>query len=394
MALVGLTALLDNLIFHRDPDAAYLDVLAHSISKIQTPSALQAVDEHPDLMVEIIPVSEMYFNLEQTNTLNNGGFIIAYSQDDQPFIYSKLDSNDVVRVSVTSNQRAKEGFIWYRIAFFTALALLVALWSWPIWRDIKKLERGAKSVQPDGSIQAIAVGASSSLNVIASALQSLSERVRNLLNNQRELTSAVAHEFRTPLARLKFSIESMNDSSVKKSVSEDIRELENLIQEMLEFSQSQHHAPELSFAEIPVADMVDSLIAALPATKTEQIQIVNQCEPVILHADGHFVERAITNLLNNAVKFAQQRIVLTTLEEPNHIIIYVEDDGPGVAPQLREKIFDAFYRPDQSRTRHQGGAGLGLATVKKIQEWHQGEIWVEESAIGGARFVLKYPTSL
>lgn len=69
----------------------------------------------------------------------------------------------------------------------------------------------------------------------------------------------------------------------------------------------------------------------------------------------------------------------------------VEDDGPGVPKDLREKIFDAFYRPDKSRTRDKGGAGLGLATVKKIQQWHNGQVWVEDSELGGARFVLSYP---
>lgn len=391
VALVSLSALLDNMIASQDNDTPHLEMLAHSIAIIRHQSQVDELSKHPALYVDVINSAEMSFSTSQSAMLQKQGFIITYNEHDQPFIYSQLNPHELLRVGVEQNLNPGEDVLWYRIAFFTALALLVALWSWPIWRDIKKLEKGARSVQPDGSIRPIQVGASSSLNVVATALQSLSQQVRDLLNNQRELTSAVAHEFRTPLARLKFALASLKDSEEKASMGEDVTELERLIQEMLEFSQSEHHEPELSFAEIPVRDMVSSLIDSLPKNKRADIHIDNHCGALLLHADGHFAERAVFNLINNALKYATSSITISTEKHPGKITIAVEDDGPGVPEDLRDKIFDAFYRPDKSRARHKGGAGLGLATVKKIQHWHQGDCWVEQSPSGGARFVLSYP---
>lgn len=393
-ALVGLSALLDNLMFNNEPEQEYLELLAHTIASIKEADELYTLASHSNINIETMANNEMSFPDAQNRQLNEQGFIIAYGENDQPFIYSRLKSEQLVRVHLITNPVSPEDFLWYRIVFFAALAFLVALWSWPIWRDIKKLEVGAKSVQSDGSIKTITLGASSSLNVIATALQSLSEQVRLLLNNQRELTSAVAHEFRTPLARLKFAMASLQDSAQKASMEEELCELETLIQEMLEFSQSTHHEPELSFAEIPIADLVASQISSIPKTKLHNINIENHCDNLILQADGHFAERAVYNLISNALKYAKNQIIINTFESNKSIRIRVEDDGPGIPLELREKIFDAFYRPDQSRARHQGGAGLGLATVKRIQHWHHGDCWVEESASGGARFVLSYPKTL
>jgi two-component system OmpR family sensor kinase len=138
--------------------------------------------------------------------------------------------------------------------------------------------------------------------------------------------------------------------------------------------------------------MVEVMIASLPQSKIQNINIQNQCDNVILQADGHFAERAISNLISNALKYADSQIIISSEQTADEITISVEDDGPGVANEMREKIFDAFYRPDKSRARHQGGAGLGLAIVKRIQDWHHGHCEVESSKLGGAKFILSYPT--
>lgn len=393
IALVGLSSLLDNLIFRAEPESPYLESLAHAISFIDSEQALERLSKDPLFSGTKIQKQQLALDVEQQRRFQQQGYILSYGSNDTPYIYIELDEQHYLQVRVSPAERAPNQLLWYRIIFFTLLAMLVALWTWPIWRDIKKLEKAARSVKPDGSINASELSASSSLNVISDALASLSQQVRNLLNNQRELTSAVAHEFRTPLARLKFAMASQPDSPQKWAMEDDLNELNRLTQEMLEFSQSEHHTPELSIAEIPVQDMVQALLNALPPHHIEKLKIENQCQPLLLNADGHFVERAVLNLLNNAIKYARQDIQISASLHNMDIHITVEDDGPGIEADLRDKIFDAFYRPDKSRNRDKGGAGLGLATVKRIQQWHKGKVWVEDSKLGGAKFVLSYPSS-
>jgi len=395
IALVGLSALLENLILDTEPEQAYIELLALSLKQYHhkpiSQENLQALNQHPDMQANTLDSAEMAFPEEQLKSLESRGYLITYSDDGLSYIYINVAQERLLQVSIATEQKGAELFLWYRIAFFSALALMVALWSWPIWRDIKRLEQAARSVQADGSIKPITVGTSTSLNVVAQALASLSEQVRSLLNNQRELTSAVAHEFRTPLARLKFGMESITEPELKHTLTEDLVELEQLTQEMLEFSQSEHHQPELAIAEIPVAELVSATIESIPVVKTQYIELDYQCKPMMLQADGHFMQRALLNLINNGLKYAEGKVFVSTEEGPDAICISVDDDGPGVPEDLREKVFDAFYRPDKGRARHQGGAGLGLATVKRIQQWHHGSCWVEDSPLGGARFVLSYP---
>lgn len=390
VALIGSSSVLEYLMFSDESDNRQLETFAHSLALVKTDADIAHLASHSSLTVSKIAPQQLSLGAAQKDSFAQQGYILSYGTDDTPYIYTPLPDGHYLQVQMATNQRANL-FVWYRIAFFTLLAFLVALWTWPLWRDIKKLERSARSVQPDGSINGIDLSPSSSMHVVAEALLNLSQQVRRLLNNQRELTSAVAHEFRTPLARLKFSMASLPESPLARDMQEDLNELDRLTQEMLEFSQFEHHTPELSVAEIPVKEMTQMLIDALPPHHKQKITIENACTDSTLIADGHFVERALLNLLNNALKYAQHSVRISSESQQQQLLLMVEDDGPGVPQDLREKIFDAFYRPDKSRTRDKGGAGLGLATVKKIQQWHNGQVWVEDSELGGARFVLSYP---
>ena len=97
------------------------------------------------------------------------------------------------------------------------------------------------------------------------------------------------------------------------------------------------------------------------------------------------------NLLRNGVRHCGEKVVLSFVSGPDRACIRVDDDGDGIPESLREKIFEPFFRPDKSRSRASGGYGLGLAIAKRIVSWHKGEVFVETSPMGGARFTLVLP---
>lgn len=390
IALISLSALLDNVLFNDNQEEEFLKLLAISLTQVQSQQQLQQLQQESHYQITLLPAQSISFPIAE-NSFEQSKYLLTYNEEGDAFIYTRFDNAQILQTILPAPERSGSGFFWYSLLFFTLLALLTALWLWPVWRDIKTLQGSANSLKQDGSIAAVSVPKGSSLRVIADALQQLSGKVQRLLNNQRELTGAVAHEFRTPMARLKFSMESIEPSQNKQSMLEDVTELENLIQEMLEFSQSEHHTPELAIAEIPVHDLTQQVIASITAHRQDSIKIHNNCENQLLIADGHFVERALLNLVNNGLKYAQHQIIVTTHKTKQQIQIIVDDDGPGIPDTLKEKVFDAFYRPDKSRARHKGGAGLGLATVKKIMSWHGGHCWVEDSGYGGAKFILEFP---
>jgi signal transduction histidine kinase len=115
--------------------------------------------------------------------------------------------------------------------------------------------------------------------------------------------------------------------------------------------------------------------------------------PVRVPGDAGQLQRALRNLLDNAVRHAEHAVAVETVEVADEAIVTVDDDGPGVAPAARDRIFDRFTRLDEGRSARDGGSGLGLAITRTIAERHGGSVSVTDSPLGGARFELRLPTS-
>ena len=149
----------------------------------------------------------------------------------------------------------------------------------------------------------------------------------------------------------------------------------------------------LNFESTHVTPYIVALIEEVQPniSKAELISSYEVDPELVLTADLHWMARAVTNLLSNACKFASHNIFVKVHELDQYIVIDIEDDGPGIPKDVQERIFDAFYRPDEGRTRAYGGAGLGLAIVRRIQQWHEGDCQVQDSMLGGVKFTLRYP---
>ena len=270
---------------------------------------------------------------------------------------------------------------------------MIALWIWPLWRDLEALKKSVATVMPDGNISENQITKSSLVAPIAASLNNMRSQIANLIQTQRELSGAVAHEFRTPLARLKFALgmQEPNQNEFVQNMQQDVLELEKLVQEMLDFSAAEAHMPALHFSELPISELCQSIKLKLKDSHLSRVQLDIQQNTAFLLGDGHFVERAIENLLLNASRYAKTRILISIETSANFIDIHVEDDGIGIKAEWRDKIFQPFFRPDEGRDRLQGGAGLGLSIVRRVMQWHQGQCWVSQSQFGGAKFTLRFP---
>ena len=220
----------------------------------------------------------------------------------------------------------------------------------------------------------------------------MSGHVQKLMQTQRELTGAVAHEFRTPLSRLKFAlaVKPAHGSSPWYDMEQDVGELERLVQEMLDYAGAEAQMPEMNLAEIPILALSQQLVERLEVSHLSRFTLEIKGDDACILADPHFIERALENLLINASRYAKENLRIVVKSSAVFVDLAVEDDGLGVEEHLRDKIFEPFFRPDEGRGRSQGGAGLGLAIVKRIMQWHNGDCWVNDSSLGGAKFVLRF----
>lgn len=375
---------------------------SHSESKetqiIQSVLALAAMDksalilrlEEIDADFEIKPISAVGWSKDERQSFAQRDVVTLYDEEAK-YIYAPIGTNEFISLTLPYERVSAPYLVFYLLIFLLLLGLAMALWLWPLWRDLAYITNKVSDLGHETESFSIALKKRSIMQPIANRLNLLSERVHNLLRDQRELTGAVAHEFRTPIARLKFALE-MNhetDSVAWKGIHSDIDELEGLVQEMLDYTQYDAITPELSIADIPTKILCQNLADHLSLTTDKLLTVTG--ENVILRGDGHFIERAISNLLTNAIRHAASHVVINIQQTVDSISISVSDDGEGVEQSIAERIFEPFFRPDNSRVRYSGGAGLGLAIVQRIQHWHKGTASVRKSDLGGACFVLTYP---
>lgn len=286
----------------------------------------------------------------------------------------------------------QDGATWFTLLFFVLLAIAVALWLWPVARDIRSLQLSLKQFagNRDSTIQ---LPAHSFIAPIAQSFRQMSLQIRDLLNLQREMTHAVSHELRTPIARLNFALEMATQlpEEERRLMCEDVRELQQLVDEILDYARLETGQLPLQLQQINLTELISNLHEKLSPVPGAVISL-HLPGQALLFGDGHYLERALQNVLINAKKYARQRITLTLQQQQNYWCINVDDDGPGIPPAMRDEILKPFFRLEASRNKQGGGFGLGLAIVQRIMQWHQGSIIVSDSAtLGGARFCLRLP---
>jgi two-component system OmpR family sensor kinase len=398
LSLVGLSAGLERIFFtHSETsNAQFLGPIFEAAKQqdLNMPSFIQRIGGTHRTRT----LGDIAWSSSDLNKLNHGQAIIlsdSHDSHDSEHIYILDNKIQLLEISLPITRPDSGQFWLYSLIFFLLLGGVIAFWIWPLWRDLLHLEKTVCKVRPDGSIVQNNIRQTSLIYPIAKSLNNMGRQITQLMQNQLELSGAVTHEFRTPLARLKFALamEPPAQSEPWLAMQQDVNELEQLVQEMLDYARTDAQIPEMNLAEIPIKQLCQQLINRLKKTNLSTLNVkVYGDNPYVL-ADEHFIERAIENLVLNAERYAHNLLEIHIIRQKSIIKICIEDDGEGVSQAMREKIFSPFFRPDEGRDRQKGGAGLGLAIVKRIVDWHQGDCYVTDGTLGGAKFVITLPNS-
>tara|TARA_R110000744_G_scaffold115366_2_gene215899 strand:- start:2660 stop:3952 length:1293 start_codon:yes stop_codon:yes gene_type:complete len=284
-----------------------------------------------------------------------------------------------------------------RVILLACLACILFFWLRPLSRDLDQLRKTAIDFGQE-SFDVVAPKASSKMTEpMVTAFNTMASRIKRLIDAHKELSTAVAHELRTPLARTKFALQMLGctDDKAKQekyrtAISKDICELEQLINEMLIYASFDSDRPELNFNEESLVEIVEKQVSNYQQFD-QKFNIINMLGDVSVQADRQFIGRALNNYISNAIKYGKGEIDITIMQKDDHCQIKVTDNGEGVSDDFKCTIFDAFSRGDTSRNRETGGFGLGLAIVCRIMEWHGGSASVVDSEHGGATFILSWP---
>ncbi len=331
--------------------------------------------------------------------------LVGYGDADQGHVLVRLDDGTLMRMDMPPGFQVLTWPVLLLILAMAGLMLLVAVRL--LMRDLERSLRSVESVAvriARGDLEArVEPGQGSLVSRLALSFNSMADQIQRLVAVQREMIHAVSHELRTPVARIRFGVEMIETARDEQAlqrqldgIDNDIQELDELIDEILTYARLEQGGPVFSLRPTNVPDIVRQVVG-----EQSVLHPAVTIDPVIperseIYADSdiepRYMHRAIQNLVGNACRYAAGQVRVSCTLDDENCRIDVEDDGPGIPEQEWEKVFSAFARLDDSRTRNSGGYGLGLSIVRRILFWHGGQSFVGRSeALGGARFSLVWP---
>ncbi|WP_213687598.1 sensor histidine kinase BfmS [Acinetobacter sp. WY4] len=271
----------------------------------------------------------------------------------------------------------------------------------PMQRKLREVSYALNKMKSGNMSLRLPVEGSDEMSTLASSYNNMSDHIQRLIEAQRELMRAVSHELRTPVARIRFGVEMMADEDdydyrlqQVEQIDKDIEALNTLIDEIMTYAKLEQGMPSIEFEQIDLYDVLNQVAQETEALKTQKIiELHPMPVAVTVEAERRYLHRVIQNLVGNAVRYCDNKILISGgLDQDGQAYVCVEDDGPGIPEIDRARIFDAFARLDDSRTRASGGYGLGLSIVSRIAYWFGGTIQVDPSpTLGGARFTMTWP---
>lgn len=238
------------------------------------------------------------------------------------------------------------------------------------------------------------------LNQLGISYNKMLERLSEAFEIQRQFTANAAHELRTPLALMQVQLDLYNSAShpgndadtlqTIKMVTEQNDKLNRMVKTLLDMSELQTVGRD---DKIMLDAIVEEVLADLePLAVEKNIKLIGKCEDATMIGSDILIYRLVYNLVENAIKYNHPlgQVTVTAYQRNKHVYLSVEDTGSGIPKELRERVFEPFFRVDKSRSRELGGVGLGLAFVREIVRVHDGSICIKSGKTGGTIFEVTF----
>lgn len=238
------------------------------------------------------------------------------------------------------------------------------------------------------------------LNKLGISYNNMLERLSDAFEIQRQFTANAAHELRTPLALMQVQLDLYNSAThpgndadtlqTIKMVTEQNDKLNRMVKTLLDMSELQSVGRD---DKIILDAIVEEVLADLePLAVEKNIKLIGKCEDATMIGSDILIYRLVYNLVENAIKYNHPlgQVTVTAYQRNKHVYLSVEDTGSGIPKELRERVFEPFFRVDKSRSRELGGVGLGLALVHEIVRVHDGSICIKSGKTGGTIFEVTF----
>ncbi|TPH14569.1 sensor histidine kinase [Litorilituus lipolyticus] len=344
-----------------------------------------------------IPIEKLAWPDDLTTKLKNGDIISLSNVNQEIFYYwlMKEQPKQVIELGpfLIDNDDSIV-YISLSIAFYGFFAVFLFVWLYPIFRDIIELIDLTNIFSKKRIKIKSKVRSNSIISPLAISVESMSRQIIRFLSLQRFLASSISHDIRTPISRINFLLAMTTPENLeanKAKIETELDEIDSLTDDFIELARIEECHHQLEIKQGNMQPWLKKLVDRIQSTTSIAIKLNIKNELNINH-DEKFLQRAIQNVISNAIKYAENQVVITVTCNREQIEIRIEDDGMGIKPEEQERLTGLYERGKPSKIVS-SGYGIGLAFVNVILEWHGGNVSISQSVLlNGACVSLFIPT--
>jgi len=362
--------------------------------------------------LSLTAVKDVPLPIELLKSIKQGTPLLLETSNNLAFHYYLPISNELLilklpLLSLSSNlnsrEKAEDDALNYFLTFtfYFVLLLLFLLWASPLVRQLLALRKAAKAFGEGNLKQRINLSSISYIRDIETEFNHMAQRIENLVADVKLLSSAVSHDLRTPLARIRFGIDTLKEEddpilrrSFEEKISNNVDEMTSLVETLLSYSRLEQTMLAIKKKPVNLSQLIRQCVNS---HKTEGVNIRyhQSINNINILADKNYMNMLVNNLLTNAINYGEGEVLISLKLKhelkKDCIELVIADNGDGIQTEQCEKIFLPFVRDNQNIKKVKGH-GVGLAIVKRIIEWHHGNICINRSIeLSGAEFLVQFP---
>jgi signal transduction histidine kinase len=408
----GLDSLVENHVEHEDSsDTVLYKQLLEGLSK-------ELNDTPPHLIKNKVTDFEQYYSisasLKPSNDValpqsilfqlsNPGGLLLA--SESNPYLLKRVEKHPeyLLQIQLPSETAEAQPFdIILTTILYVGVCSIIILWLLPLTRRLYLLTSVAEKIGEGDLSRRVPTSKFSYIRAFESSFNQMASQIEKLVTDNKILARSLSHDIRTPMSCLRFGVEAALDTDDlnKKNtyinrMESELTRMEDMTSVFLEYAGLERQGFNLKKEDISINDFLVNITNDLQSL-AEQYNVTlmfhSLSKDVTANIDEYWCQRAIQNLVGNAVQYAKSQVHISIKEKTTTIEIIVSDDGIGLPENKLDAIFGPFVKLDTNRSRENGHFGLGLAICNKIMDWHQGRIFAKNSVhYGGASFTLSFP---
>ncbi len=413
IAILGMGWALDGLFEYFSAQPAENDISTYSEIGTSLAKMIDQTEQAKDIITGLNIDGRLHLMLknldefplpeEIQSTFLSGGPLALESEGDLTLNYFLPAKQQVLTLTsplLSENNKGSPLSLLFTLLFYAGITALLLLWLYPLIKQLIQLKLTAYAFGRGDLNQRISPGSVSYIADIENSFNQMAQQIQTLVSDNKLLASAVSHDLRTPLARLRFGIDALSevtdqDTRLKyeKRISQDVGEMESLVETLLNYARLDQSMIKLKKSPVYLNQVIQHCVNTADKNGIT-LEVKSEHNKIIINGDEETLCMLINNILGNALQYASKHILITLNEKTEQILVSIEDDGPGIPENEQGHVLKPFVRGKNNETSRQlsQGYGMGLAIAKRIAELHDGKVLIRNSKrLGGAKIIIIIP---